>query len=444
MNIVAQFDPSMVTTDTVAIPQSSGNGKMVVYNESNISLTFTFQNGHTAYVPAWTAVLFCGPTGSTKITWAQQATLSSASPPLSQVIVEVYAQGEPVPGVFPAPLVRQTNIGNTVSTNAMAAASIVNDGSAAGTSIIESTVLGDGTSAISLKNDGTLVLGNATHKGSISSDNAKFKSDGNGNITEQNATVQGTLSVTGTSSLDNGLITTDGSGNVSGSNSGFTITGTSGVHIKNSHGELLGDEAGLTRICAASGGGTIRFQDVNLGTLWGEWSSTNLHNTRNLSVDGTSSLDNGAIVTNGSGTFTTALAVAAAINPNITALTLSGQTSGSVSLWPFLQGNVKAVLAFWTNYKNTGAQTIALPTTFANGGYFWIGELQGGTISFLSGGNAVTCSCQATMSSGGGTQGPNSSIGSWVNGQSRGGFDSIRWNLSGASAAGGFLFVIGN
>lgn len=167
MRLVAQFDPSLTTSGTFNSTLNNGVGKMVIYNESNISLQFTFSDGSTAYVPAWTAVLYCVHMSGTTVDWSQLYTLSAAGPPLSIVIVEIYDAAEQVYGTFPAALVRQANIGNTVSTVGGAASSIQNDANTAGTSIVESTVAGDGASAVTLTNDALLVLGNATHHGEL-------------------------------------------------------------------------------------------------------------------------------------------------------------------------------------------------------------------------------------------------------------------------------------
>lgn len=165
MNVVATFDPSITTTGTFTVPQAQG--KMVVWNESNISQQFSFQNGHTAYVAAWTGVLFCGPWGGSTVTWSHQAILSSSSPPISQVVVEVYAVGEPVPGTFPMALTRQANIGNQVNTVGGSATNVQNDNNAAGTSVVEATVLGDASSAVSLTNQGHLALGTNANNGTL-------------------------------------------------------------------------------------------------------------------------------------------------------------------------------------------------------------------------------------------------------------------------------------
>jgi hypothetical protein len=116
MNVVAVFNPAILTSDIFTVPSSAANGRMVIYNESNISLTLTWQNGDTAYVPAWMAMLYPTPGGNVNVTWAQHTILNSSNPPLSEVIVEIYAQGEFVPGTFPLTLSRQSNVGNSVGT----------------------------------------------------------------------------------------------------------------------------------------------------------------------------------------------------------------------------------------------------------------------------------------------------------------------------------------
>ena len=214
--IVAEFDPATLTKDTFTVPQSSYAGSMVIWNESNISLTLTFQTGDSAYIPAWGARKFYGSYGGSIITWEQQAQLASNQPPLSQVIVEVYAQGENVPDIFPQSLAsRQNNVGNA-STVTTAASSVQNDGNVAGTSVIESTVSGDIPSCVTFSNDGILSIGNATHPGSVSFDNGGITSNGAGQLTAVQTAggiiTGSTLTLTGALSTDAGKFTSDGAG----------------------------------------------------------------------------------------------------------------------------------------------------------------------------------------------------------------------------------------
>ena len=226
--IVTVFDPATSTSDTFKVPQSAYNGSMVIWNESNISLTLTFQTGDSAYIPAWGARKFYGSYGGSIISWEQQAQLASNQPPLSQVVVEVYAQGENIPDIFPQALSRQNNVGNA-STVTTASVSVQNDGSVAGTSIVESTVTGDIPSCVTWSNDGILSIGNATHPGSVSFDNGKITSNGAGLLTSHaistpsltatntaaGVVTGSTLTLTGAISTDAGKFTSDGAGGLS-------------------------------------------------------------------------------------------------------------------------------------------------------------------------------------------------------------------------------------
>lgn len=165
MKIVDTFDPNTSTSSTFNAGFSNGVGKIVVYNESNANLQLSWGSFST-YCPAWTAMLYCISTNNVNISWEVQSSLISNGAPISQVIVEAYNNDEQILGTFPAPLVRQTNIGNA-STVLSAASSIQNDGQVAGSTVIESTVAGDTASAVNLTNQGHLTLGTAANPGTL-------------------------------------------------------------------------------------------------------------------------------------------------------------------------------------------------------------------------------------------------------------------------------------
>lgn len=117
------------------------------------------------------------------------------------------------------------------------AGSIVNDGSPATTQIIESTVSGDGSSAVTLTNDGVFVNGNASHPGSFSSDGGLFTTDGSGNVTCSTLTTGATsvIAVSGNTILSASATNKIGTAKI-GSFSFFTIASTTaGSHAYN-HG----------------------------------------------------------------------------------------------------------------------------------------------------------------------------------------------------------------
>lgn len=92
--------------------------------------------------------------------------------------IVLYGMDEPLPkGNWPVAIPTQK-----VTAKVTSVTNLINDGNAAGTQIIEATPSGDSSSAVSVLNDGTLVLGNSTHKGSISCSNGAFTVDASGNV----------------------------------------------------------------------------------------------------------------------------------------------------------------------------------------------------------------------------------------------------------------------
>src|SRR5215472_5493596 len=125
MQIVANFNPSISPSGSFNINLQNNQGKMIIYNESSINIQLTFSNNYTAYVPAWMAMVYCfhnllNPV----VSYTSYSSVSGTNVSISQVVVETYDVGEPLPGTFPVALVRQLNTGNVVL---LAAANIVND-----------------------------------------------------------------------------------------------------------------------------------------------------------------------------------------------------------------------------------------------------------------------------------------------------------------------------
>lgn len=81
--------------------------------------------------------------------------------------VTFYSLGETPTNTQSRQLVRQTWTPNTVNTVGGTASSVQNDGNPAGTSVVEATVLGDSASAVSLTNQGHLVLGTFANNGTF-------------------------------------------------------------------------------------------------------------------------------------------------------------------------------------------------------------------------------------------------------------------------------------
>lgn len=139
---------------------------------------------------------------------------NSASYPGSFLQIDAVYTGEQLPYFFPMSLSRVQNVGNTINTFSSSSSntdtSLANDTSSAGTQFIEATVSGDAGSAVNVTVDGIWTIGNSTHTGKFSSDNAVFTSDGGGNIVTNALTVNGNLNATsltmvnGTNTFTNG------------------------------------------------------------------------------------------------------------------------------------------------------------------------------------------------------------------------------------------------
>lgn len=105
-----------------------------------------------------------------------------------------------------------------------------------------------------------------------------------------------------------------------------------------------------------------------------------------LSVFAASGLDNGTIVTDGSGH----------VSMNDSGSVTNGTTAGTVTaIQPFRGNGWKIVVIQFLNYNNTTApqQVITLPTAFTNGAFFWVGGVTNPNTSgvyFLNSGAAVS------------------------------------------------------
>lgn len=210
---VTTFNPATLQATSFTTPFSAGDGTLVFWNESNISLNLVFQNGDTMYLPAWYNRHKTGASGSVYIQWAVHTVLNSGLAPTSEVIVEAFNSYEDFPG--DGPLVRQAN-GDTNTTNV--GDTLVNTGNTPGTQIINiqpSDVTGVNPT-ISADNSGNVT---------ISGDNAgvltqlfKLVAGASPEVilaaTNILTLIQGNLKYIGTLNGDNGKITSDGAGNV--------------------------------------------------------------------------------------------------------------------------------------------------------------------------------------------------------------------------------------
>lgn len=177
--MITSFDPTAAMSGTFDPQIANPCGRIYLFNESAVGLQLSFSDGSNASLPPYYFrsyyVARPGP-----VTWKVIYSIASGGSPLALVVGEAYESQE-AKGVHftEGPLNRQTSIGNSIPVGT-SSTSIQNDGNAANTTVVESTVSGDGSSAVKLTNDGKLSLGNVTHPGSFSTDNGLIYSDGTG------------------------------------------------------------------------------------------------------------------------------------------------------------------------------------------------------------------------------------------------------------------------
>lgn len=174
-----------------------------VINESPYMLSLNFSGIGSVDFPAWhreDMSVGRGYTGQLSIT-PSDITGAGSTAPSNLVSVNGFLDGE-----LGQPM--SVALARLVHTVSNPATSVSNLNNPSGTPLVTSLVSGDTQTAVSLTNDGILVLGNSNHHGSISSDNGAVATDGNGNLT-----VSSTIKPFNINS-DQTKFQTDGSGNL--------------------------------------------------------------------------------------------------------------------------------------------------------------------------------------------------------------------------------------
>jgi hypothetical protein len=181
-------------TDSIKVGDPSSISAIRVANESAYSLRVEMEgNGGNYPIDAFTGDViyvkqYPGWSGAITIT-AQLILTNIGGAPSTKAQLTIFGVNETVSGTYPIAYNRLTNTGNVVTTSGGSVAQLVNDGNPAGTQIIEATVSGDVASAVSMTNDGIIVIGTAANKGSftligpISIDNGAIVSNGSGQLT---------------------------------------------------------------------------------------------------------------------------------------------------------------------------------------------------------------------------------------------------------------------
>lgn len=157
---IQPFNPAQSPDGSQFDTTLGGNyGYFVFFNLSPYELELKLSNGDTRAAPAWWArLLVFDQEPCPTIFWTIKATPDSSNPPLSMCWGEAYDISDDIAETYPQVLVRQTNIGNA-QVAVSSSSSVVNDGNAAGTVVVEGTPSGTAVSQLKLTNDGQAVLG---------------------------------------------------------------------------------------------------------------------------------------------------------------------------------------------------------------------------------------------------------------------------------------------
>lgn len=382
---------AITSSKTTFTAPNQGMKALLIGNESGYTVTIRMQSGgvqKTLYPSTvdWFAIK-PGFTGQVEI--VPTAILNNiAAFPASSLIFDAVGLDDPEEAYqYPISLNRSTTIGGTVSTAMGGSTSLQNDGNAAGTQIVEATVSGDPSSAVSLKNDGTLVLGNTTHKGSISSDNAKFTTDGSGNVIEQNATVQGNLAVTGTSTFT-GAATANGALNAAGAGTGLAVT----------NNETVGGTLGVTGAATFSGDIAANGAGTGLAVQNNETVGGTLAVTGDVTITG-------KLIQNGVGTI------------------INGSVAGTVTFFTPIWGTALKILIILTSptYNDATSHTFVFPSAVI-AGMAYLGNEGTSTVTFKNGSTAEGTDLTTTL--GGASAGAHTNV-TAIKSDSLGQFDAI-------------------
>jgi hypothetical protein len=162
MRTITPFDPSATPDGTIQTNLANSCSVLYLINESNIGIKLLFADGSTGVVPAWFTRAFRLTTPNAYIQWQQLYTVNGLSPINPQVYGEGYEPNEvDWRQLATGPLTRQINIGNSVPVSG-SSSSVVNDGNAANTVVVEATQSGASGSNVLIENDGTVMFREGT------------------------------------------------------------------------------------------------------------------------------------------------------------------------------------------------------------------------------------------------------------------------------------------
>ncbi len=451
-----QFGKITIAVGQQVLEDVGGTGLsgVLIGNESGLTCKITLQGaGVVRTLYPGTVDFFAVPSGKT---WSgnlqidPSADLSNINSwPGSYVIVDTFGLNEKPDGTFPMTLNRAGNIGNQVTLVAGSSTSVQNDNNAAGTTVVEATVLGSPTSNVSILNDGSGWFGmwvNPTFTKVFqwfSSGTTVLKLAAANLLTE----ILGNLKVDGTTELA-GAATADSTLAVTGNTSLSTLS-TSGAATLNSaavtNNETVGGTLGVTGAINASS------NIIEANAISMQWKDSGGTARTVMQVDGGNNVQLFGVTGNdkiqflkSDGTLQGSWDLINAIL-NITGAvqTVNGDTSGTMSATEIINGPIKIVLLKQNNYRQAGAaQLITLKNAFTFLGFI-INAGCGGIVQATA--NVVNSNGQITWGTGtsAGTNAANTQIPLDAAAFSSGAFTQVGSNGGYASAHTGIGIYIG-
>lgn len=124
-------------------------------------------------------------------------------------------------------------------------------------------------------------------------------------------------------------------------------------------------------------------------------------------------------------------------------VTVNGQTSGTATLYQYNTFTTKETIINLSNYRNSSAQTLALPTAYTSKAVIDVKETQGMQIALLLSGSAQNIHVQTAQGLSGGTQSSQSFVKQWSVGQTDTGFDTVQLGTGAGSAINGLIIIKG-
>jgi|SRR5579872_273745 len=458
----AVFDPNAALSGQFNT-QLPINGKFVAFNESNVGINIIFSNGDTRYLSAWNSDKFTLPTKTPIVQWSQKVVLLGTTNPISQVLIEAYQPNETIDGTFPAPIQHTSYIPNVVSTAMGGSLSVQNDGNTPGTQVYESTVSGSPGSNVIMQNQGLVEVlqwigGVLTQIFKTDPGAASVVKLGNTGLTTEslgNMTVDQALSVIGNTSLSTLATSALATLNSLSVTNNATVGGTLGVTGKATLGSA--EVSTTLKVDTTSefvGNATFDANPIltNAVPLQAKDNGGNVRNVlqvdsnNNVQLFGIAGLDLIQALDHSGNLATIIDLVHKSFDIKTTAVNVVGTTNGNATGYEFLTGtNVKALLIYFNAYRNASvtSQILTLPVAFtawaqwlAGNGPFINPRLSGSNLS-----NA--CRVLTTLASGGGTNTATSLLPPKSLGEIIQGFDSFDLGNSQGTNNSSVYFFIG-